>query len=57
MADLVLQVSEAYLWKTARALHPGLWAWCETGEQPEEVVEDCIEWSLEETLRMINCVR
>lgn len=57
MTDNTLQVSKTYLWKAARALHPGLWAWCETGEQPEYIVEDCIEWSLEETFRMINCVR
>lgn len=49
-----LKVSDKYLWGVARRLHPGLWAWCETGEQPEYIIEDCIEWSLEEAYRMIN---
>jgi len=51
---MTLKISDAYLWKAAKALHPVLWARLEAGEEPEYIVEDCIEWSLEQTYRMIN---
>jgi len=53
---MTLKVSDAYLWKAAKALHCVLWAWLETGQEPEYIVEDCIEWSLEEVYKMINYV-